>query len=383
MLQINDLSYWESKNFFKNVDLAIVGAGIVGYSCALNYRKLYPNANILILERGYLPSGASTKNAGFACFGSPTELLDDLKHQSEEKVLEILELRWRGLEKLREIIGDKNLKYQGNGSWDLLQINSSDSENHYIKWSEKLNYLNKLVAKICKTEKVFELDENVQSNFGFSNWNCGLKNNLEGQIDTASMMNSFHKKTIEQNCNTLFGIELQEFEDNNGNVLLKTNIGEITVKKLAICTNGFTKKLFPELNIEPARAQVLITKEIPNLKLKGTFHFNAGYYYFRNIDNRILFGGGRNLDFETENTDQFNNTDLVINKLKEILTQNILPNQPFEIEQTWSGIMGVGSDKNPIVEKYSDNIALGVKMGGMGIAIGSLIGEKVSGLLGE
>ena len=29
-----------------------------------------------------------------------------------------------------------------------------------------------------------------------------------------------------------------------------------------------------------------------NLKIKGSFHYEKGYYYFRNIDNRILLGGG-------------------------------------------------------------------------------------------
>ena len=58
--------------------------------------------------------------------------------------------------------------------------------------------------------------------------------------------------------------------------------------------------------VKPARAQVLITKPIENLDIKGTFHLDKGYYYFRNIENRILFGGGRNLDFEGETTTEFN-----------------------------------------------------------------------------
>jgi hypothetical protein len=44
--------------------------------------------------------------------------------------------------------------------------------------------------------------------------------------------------------------------------------------------------------------------------------------------------------------------------------------------------MGIGAAKKPLVEKVSDNIALAVRMGGMGIAIGSLIGEEGADLLG-
>ena len=50
---------------------------------------------------------------------------------------------------------------------------------------------------------------------------------------------------------------------------------------------------------------------------------NLGFYYFRNIDDRILFGGGRNLDFKTEETTEMNQTELVQNKLEELLKTTI------------------------------------------------------------
>jgi len=47
----------------------------------------------------------------------------------------------------------------------------------------------------------------------------------------------------------------------------------------------------------------------------------------------------------------------------------------------WSGIMAFGKNKTPLVEKIDSNIALGVRLGGMGIAIGSKIGEATAQLL--
>ena len=63
-----NLSYWEIKTWFTKVDFTIVGSGIVGLSTALWLKNRFPKSNILILEKGILPQGASTKNAGFACF---------------------------------------------------------------------------------------------------------------------------------------------------------------------------------------------------------------------------------------------------------------------------------------------------------------------------
>ena len=108
---------------------------------------------------------------------------------------------------------------------------------------------------------------------------------------------------------------------------------------------------------------------------------DCGYYYFRNIENRILFGGGRNLDFKQEETIEFGLTELVQNNLEKLLSNVILPGYNFEIEQRWSGIMGFGKQKKPIVKAVSENIFCGVRLGGMGIAIGSSIGKQLSDLI--
>ena len=57
-----ELSYWEHKSWFSNVDFTVIGSGIVGINCAIQLKEKYPHTNILILEKGSLPQGASTKN---------------------------------------------------------------------------------------------------------------------------------------------------------------------------------------------------------------------------------------------------------------------------------------------------------------------------------
>ena len=97
-------SYWENKTWLSNIDFVIVGSGIVGLNCALELREKYPKSKILILEKGIMPQGASSKNAGFACFGSTSELLNDLNNHSQEEVVELVTKRWEGLQLLRRIL---------------------------------------------------------------------------------------------------------------------------------------------------------------------------------------------------------------------------------------------------------------------------------------
>jgi glycine/D-amino acid oxidase-like deaminating enzyme len=149
---------------------------------------------------------------------------------------------------------------------------------------------------------------------------------------------------------------------------------------LFIATNGFASQLL-DINVKPARAQVLITKPISNLHIEGTFHMDEGYYYFRNIHDRILLGGGRNLDFEGEETYELALTNNIQNQLESLLKNVILPDIDFEIEQRWSGIMGIGNQKSPIVKALSSRVCCGVRLGGMGIAMGSRIGSKLADCL--
>ena len=101
------LSYWEKTTYFNNLDVAIIGSGIVGLNAALKLKKKHKHLNIIVLERGPLPSGASSKNAGFACFGSASELLSDLQNTSESETFTLVEKRWKGLLRLRKNLGDK------------------------------------------------------------------------------------------------------------------------------------------------------------------------------------------------------------------------------------------------------------------------------------
>ena len=69
-----NLSFWKLKNCFSQVDYAIVGSGIVGFYCALRLRELNIKSKILTLKKEILTQGANTKNAGFTCFASISEI---------------------------------------------------------------------------------------------------------------------------------------------------------------------------------------------------------------------------------------------------------------------------------------------------------------------
>src|SRR5690606_10504151 len=273
----------------------------------------------------------------------------DLKNHSEEEVIQLVKSRVDGLKLLRKTLGDEQLDYQEYGGYELFTIEDSEL---FENCKSQIDYVNQLLKPIFNAN-VFSEKEN---HFGFRNIQPKLiYSAFEGQIDTGKMMLGLIKKTSEENILILNCSEITEMSDNGNAVSLRINAStsrhfdgaqcDITVKKVFIATNGFAKQFLDE-DVKPARAQVLVTKPIENLQIKGTFHLDKGYYYFRNIENRILFGGGRNLDFKTEETTEMELTELVQNKLEELLKTVILPKQSVEIDYRWSGIWEWENRKN-------------------------------------
>jgi len=369
-----NLSYWEQHTWFDNVDFCIVGSGIVGLSCALQLRKKHPKAKILILEKGILPQGASTKNAGFACFGSASELLSDMKNHTKEELLNLVQKRVDGLESLKSTLGEKQIDFRQHGGYEVFLKKNEDT---FENCEANLQMFNELLHPVFKAN-TFKLKIN---NFGFKNTLPNLIfNPFEGQIDTGKMMQALLKKAQSEGISILNSIEVKSFSTEAESVHIQLEDFDFKAKYLLIATNAFASELL-ELNVTPARNQVLITKPIPNSSIKGTFHLDEGFYYFRNIHNRILLGGGRNLDSDGETTSVLETTTRIQNALEDLLKDVILPDYNFEIDQRWSGILGVGQQKSPIIKPISNRVFCAVRLGGMGVAIGSSVGKELADLV--
>ncbi|GAB2616104.1 NAD(P)/FAD-dependent oxidoreductase [Belliella aquatica] len=362
------LSYWEREHFLK-YDLIVVGAGIVGLSVAVQYANKYPEKKVLVLERGLFPSGASTKNAGFACFGSLTEILDDLNTLSEIEVSELVKKRFKGLNSIREFFGDESLGYQASGGYELITENEIDALT-------KIESINQLLFPIFQ-RNVFEIISKIQD-FGFGpRVKCIVKNHFEGELDSGMFLDSLWKKSQALGVKILTGAEVKELDQIEKSIRVGSPFSEnklisFQAKQIAICTNAFTKTLVPDLDIKPGRGLILVSKPLENeIPWSGSFHYDKGYVYFRKVyGNRLMIGGGRNIDFEGEQTNQFEINPKVKSYLLDLIAKEILPNQKFELEMEWTGIMAFGETKQPIVKMLAEDVCIGVRLGGMGVAIG-------------
>ena len=368
-------------------DMIIVGAGIVGLSTAMAIKEKSPKTRVLVLERAILPTGASTKNAGFACTGSLTEIIEDMGIMSEDELLKLVQLRKTGLAKLRKRLGDNTIGYAENGSWELIS-----SAKDQVESIGRVDEVNRKLKEVLGPN-AFETHDYKpkQRDFGFSENQVQyiVKNNYEGELNSGMMMRALIDLCIAGGIEIKTGCAVERIEElgTEVRVIVKHHYlsEEIAFNcaQLGICTNAFTNKLLPGLEIKPGRGQVLVTETINALPFKGIYHFDRGYYYFRRLGDRVLFGGGRNIDFEGEESTDFAFNEKIRTDLVSKLQDIILPGVSFKVADWWTGIMAFGPTKFPILKRHSERISLAVRMGGMGVAMGSEVGEQLAYMMLE
>lgn len=362
-------SIWELETFYRKRDVIIIGAGFTGLWTAISIKEKFPEKNILVIEKEAIPTGASTRNAGFSCFGSLTELIADSEKMGWSATLNLVKLRFDGLQKIRSYFNANEIDYEEVGGFEILNNDEP---------LQKIDEVNEKLKTITGLEKTYSVQNQKIAEFGLGNSKYLVENPLEGSLHSAKLLNALLKKAQNLGVEFLFGTEILEIVETENEVLVKTKNAEISAEKVVYATNAFTKNFFPNLDVVPARGQVLVTEPIENLKLKGTFHYDEGFYYFRNLGNRFLLGGARNKAFAEEETADFSTTNFLQNELENFLKNVILPNEKnIKIAHRWSGIMAMGKEKSPIVEKISERQILAVRLSGMGVALAPKIGEIV------
>jgi len=371
-------SFWERESFTQ-YDYIVVGAGIVGCSTAYHLKKRFPDANIAILERGVFPSGASTKNAGFACFGSLTELADDLPTMGENELVKLVQKRWDGLMLLKSILGEDIIDYQHNRGYELIREKE-------LPVLSQISYFNEILKDVFKAD-VFKNEPKLVRQFSFDQKSVHtiVSNQFEGQVDTGKMMNAWWALCGKLGIRLFTGVAVEKISD-SGEITASGPLSKpirFNADRVAICTNAFTARFLPEVDIKPGRGMCMVTKPITGLPFKGVFHYDEGYFYFRNIGNRVLIGGGRNLDRVAEETTEFGINPIIRTQILKDLKEIIIPNLPFEIEMEWSGIMAFGKVKAPIIKRINADLIVGARLGGMGVAVGTKVGKEISELLSQ
>lgn len=329
------------------------------------------------------------KNAGFACFGSPSELLADIDAEGEKAALQRVEERWLGLLELRKELGDGAIGFERTGGHEVF----SADDPLYTRVAERFDRLNELLGPIICGD-AYRWDDPLAVRYGMDASLHVARTDFESPLHPGLLMSALLRKVHEAGVVIRFGADVMAIDEEPAHATIRLHDGgALRASRVVVATNGYAAELLADVDIRPARGQVLLTSPVPGLKLKGAFHMNEGFYYFRDFEGsasanaagrRVLLGGGRVWDIEGETTTKDGVTDRIQNALEDLLRTVILPGRSFSIERRWSGIMGFrAKGKTPLVDHVSPRVIAAVGLSGMGVAIGIRVARKAAALANE
>ena len=189
------------------------------------------------------------------------------------------------------------------------------------------------------------------------------------------LIDSLEKQVNELGIRIYYHSEVEAVSPNN----------EISVKGgpvyqagwIVAALNGYVQKLFPAVPVKPARGTVILTSALRHIHWPGVWHYDNGYIYFRMVGKRLLLGGARNLDKQTEETTELAINTKIKNALVDFADRYLTPNESWSVEEEWSGIMGFSQNKQPLIHEIHPNCWYIGGFSGMGIAMSSYYAQQV------
>ncbi len=248
-------SIWESSVFHARPRVLVIGGGIVGLFTALFHKRENPYHHVVVAERGAFPSGASVKNAGFACYGSPSELLSDMLREGTEAAVGRVAMRWEGLRALRQEIGDEELGFVPSGGSEIFHAH----DPRYAQVAEKFDRLNELLRPVLGFKPYQWADDGI-AKFGLGSVRHLVRIAEEGPLHSGLLMNALLRRAVAAGVLFKGGTTVSRLEEHGDRVEAICEDGEVlAADQVVLALNGFTRMLRPDLDVVPARGQVLLT----------------------------------------------------------------------------------------------------------------------------
>lgn len=348
-----------------HADAVVVGAGLAGLGAAERLRRLRPHWRVLLLEQTPTLANASTRNAGFACFGTAGELLDELSTQPVEAVRARLAARWRGLQHLRQALGEAAIGYEPCGGYELF----TDAGAHRAAL-EFLPTLNGWLEQLTGEREVYRPSTHLGHPV--------IANRLEAALDTGRLMATALTWAQGAGVELQLGAAVGRLEPG---ALVLTSGARIASPRIVLATNAHTAALSPEVAIAPGRGYVCLTEPLGDLEWRGTWHYERGYVYFRHVDSpegvRLLLGGGRHLDFATERSTEPAINPRIRDYLFDFAERVLGVRVRGRVAAEWVGVMGFGAE-GPVLRAQAPGLWVAAGLGGMGVARGLAFGAEAA-----
>ncbi|HTQ80337.1 MAG TPA: FAD-binding oxidoreductase [Thermoanaerobaculia bacterium] len=363
----------------EEVDLAIVGGGIVGLSTAYWLGKAGKRA--VLLEAGGLAGRASGRNAGFLLTGSAEPYTALAASAGERAARRFWEVSSENRELLRtEVLdpGRVDCEFLPEGSW-VAALSDTGQE-------EVLQESARQLAALGFNLEWREAAE-VRRVSGSAALGGALYQPRDGGLDPVRLCRGIGRLARGMGVEIRTGFSVRAIEPAGARVRLVSDSGSLVARQAVLAVNAYAASLVPALatEVRPVRGQMLATDPGPR-DLPGVWYINDGYEYVRQVsDGTVALGGCRWAAREFEVGTQETPTGTVQGALERFLAEFFPRFAERPIRHRWAGIMAFTADGLPRIgalpEIPAALYAVGFNGHGMslGFATGRYLARRLSG----
>ena len=337
------------------VDVAVVGGGVTGCSCALSLAEA--GVAVRLHEARAIASGASGRNGGFALRGGAMRFATARARLGQERASAFWRLTERTLDRMAELAGDA-LRRVGS-----LQLAADEQERDELR----ADY-DALLADGFAVEWVDELPERLAKTHRAAILHPG-----DAALQPARWVRRLATRAAEA------GADVRE----NAPVW---SLDELEADQVVVASDGYPSGLVAELDglIRPTRGQVVVTEPLSELLYARPHYARRGFDYWQQLpDGRLLVGGRRDVTLEAEFTAEEATTAPVQTALASLI-RDLVGRVPA-ITHRWSGIFGTSPDDLPLVGRVPGREGVWVARGYsghgnvLGLAAGELVAKAIRG----
>ena len=342
------------KRELQRVDVAVIGAGITGCTCA--YTLAHAGRSVRVHDARGIGEGASGRNGGFALRGAAARY-DVARETYGQDAARELWFRTQGaLDGLASVAGDA---FRRVGS---LRLAADAEERVEIRAEYEALREDGFASEWREEPELAHLRPHFRG---------AIFHPPDGAVQPARVVQALATRAAAA------GVSFAEHDR-------VTSLDDVDAEQIVIATDGSGRGLLPELDeaLWPARGQVVATVPLPERLFECPHYARQGFDYWQQLpDNRIVLGGFRDFSILTEMTDEETTTEPIQEALDAFLVE-LLGDLP-EVTHRWAGIFGLTQDLLPLVGPVPGHDGVWVAAGysGHGNVLGHLCGELIAAAL--